>query len=157
MADRTIKNGKKALGYANEFLHPDPPYYPSGTGESHLLEFILDKMHENLKAPTPRKNYTFSGYMAFILLGCLMISERSIHLKEFTEGHLEVLKKATRRAEERRKEKEEKARLRTVQLIGPGERELSFDQVRQTKYEKGQEIVLLQDDIQLQQNKYVTL
>ena len=81
MADRTIKNGKKALGYAKEFLHADPPYYPLGTGESHLLKIILDKMYKDLKAPTPRNNYTFLGYMAFILLWYPMISDNSIRLK----------------------------------------------------------------------------
>ena len=115
MADRTIKNGKKALGYAKEFLQPDFPYYPSGTGESHLLEFILDKMYENLKATTPRKNYTFSGYLAFMLMGCPMISDRGTRLKEFTDGRLDGPKKAVGRAEERKKEREEKDRLRTVQ------------------------------------------
>ena len=102
MADRIIKNGKKALEYVKEFLHADPPYYPSGTGESHLLKFILDKMHKDLKAPTLRNNYTFPVYMAFILLGCPMISDSSIHLKDFTKGYLEV-QKAAGRAVERKK------------------------------------------------------
>ena len=136
LVNRTIKNFKKAFGYATEFLHPNPPYYPSGTGESDLLEFILDMMHKNLKASISRKNNIFSGYMAFILFGCLMISERSIRLEEFTEGHLEVPKKYVGREEERRKEKEEKIRLCTIQSIGPNERGLSFDQVRQMKREK---------------------
>ena len=93
MPDKTIKNGKKALECAKEFLHADSPYYPLGTGESHLLKFILDKIHEDSKAPTPKKNYKFPGYIGFILLGCPVIFERNICLKEFTEGHLEVPKK----------------------------------------------------------------
>ena len=108
VVDRTIKNGTKVLGHATGFLCPNPPYYLLWTGESHLFEFILDKMHENLKASTPRKNYTFLGCMAFILLGCSMTSERSIRLKEFTKDHLEVPKKALGRGEERRKKKKKK-------------------------------------------------
>ena len=153
MADRTIKNAKKALGFAKEFLQPVPPYYPSGTGEEHLLKFILDKMHKDLQSNLPRKNYTFPGYMAFVLLGCPMIATTCI--KEFTEGELKEPKKGAGRADARKKESKEKARLRTVQSIGPDERGLSFDQVRQIRREKEQEIVLLQDDIQLQRNKYV--
>ena len=40
-------------------------------------------------------------------------------------------------------------------MIGPSERGLSFDQMRQVKREKEQEIILQQDDIQLKQKKYV--
>ena len=53
------------------------------------------------------------------------------------------------------KEKVKKTRLRIVQSIGPGKRGLVCDQLRQMKRKKDQKIVLLQDDMQLQQNKYV--
>ena len=31
MADKTIKNANKALGYTKEFFNANPPYYPLGT------------------------------------------------------------------------------------------------------------------------------
>lgn len=52
-ANSSLLNFKKAYGHALKFLHPGPGFeYPSGTNESDLDNFVLDRMYlELVKSP----------------------------------------------------------------------------------------------------------
>ena len=135
MAEAPLANGKKALGFARQFLQNNERL-PSGKTAQNLLQYVRNKKRTGEdKQPIPEK-WVFSVYMTFVLFACHILTSKEERLQVYcTQGEKEG--KSASRAYARKKQKQEQS----------GTRGISMEQLLVGRHITTKEVAILQKEI----------
>ena len=127
--DASIKNGKKAVSLAKQFLQNNETL-PSGKSIEDLLEFVNDSMwkKENTKNKDRDPKWVFHGYVSFVLFGCPCLVNNDDRLGVYCEGGEKEGKSASRVVAKKKSSDAKSMKRAAESTIILGERGLTIDQ-----------------------------
>lgn len=147
LAKDSIKNGKKALAFAKQFLQNGS--LPSGRNVNDLLNHVKDKMYneeqqskDTIKDKTSKKRddkWVFNGYVAFALFACPILVEQNDRLQVYCEGG-EKEGISVSRVGQRKRKSEERSKKRTIEAATYQDRGMNQQERFQKQYVALEEI-----------------